>query len=206
MQFVALRLRLLRQLTPLLPQRARPLLHGVLVGLIRFGHQILTTRQNPLVLGLLGLELRLQNLSTVDPNAQSHPLIKTRQPVMDASRVSATPRVAGAAGSGGHLVLLVVQLDVVEVSSQSSLQPQPALIEPGVQLLAVVDELKHPELSLQLLPPENTAAQEEKREGGKVPRVSLCLLAECREADLLLQRDTSDLYCVSRALTLLWIW
>lgn len=68
MQFVALCQRLLCQLAPLLLQRAHPLLHGVLVGFIRFGHQILTSSQNPLVLGLLGLELRLQNLSMVDPN------------------------------------------------------------------------------------------------------------------------------------------
>lgn len=67
-QFIALCQRLLCQLAPLLLQRAHPLLHGVLVGFIRFGHQILTSSQNPLILGLLGLELRLQNLSMVDPN------------------------------------------------------------------------------------------------------------------------------------------
>lgn len=63
MQFIALCQRLLCQLTPLLLQRTHPLVHGVLVGFIRFGHQILTSGENPLVLGLLGLELRLQNLT-----------------------------------------------------------------------------------------------------------------------------------------------
>lgn len=58
------------------------------------------------------------------------------------------------AGGDGHLVLVAVELDVVEVSPQSSLKPQPALIEPGLQLLTVVDQLKHLELGLQLLPPE----------------------------------------------------
>lgn len=118
---------------------------------------------------------------------------------MDASSATVTPR------SDGHLVLVVVELDVVEVSSKSGLQPQPALIEPGLQLLTVVDELKHPELSLQLLPPENTAARQDRRQVAKCyVCVSMSMKGQrCSGEDLLLQRDTSDLYCVSRALTLL---
>lgn len=53
-----------------------------------------------------------------------------------------------------NLVFVLGQLDVVKVSSESGrLQPQPALIQPGLQLLAVIEELKQPKLSLQLSPP-----------------------------------------------------
>lgn len=76
-------------------------------------------------------------------------------------------------------MLVVVVLDVVEVSSKSRLQPQPALVEPGLQLLTVVGELKHPELSLQLLPPENTAAKEDRRQVGKC-YVCFCVCWVCR--------------------------
>lgn len=98
---------------------------------------------------------------------------------MDMSSVIVTPGDGGstcATRSDGHLVLVVVELDVVEVSSKSRLQPQPALIEPGLQLLTVVDELKHPELSLQLLPPEKHSSQARRTSGGRVLRVCLCLL------------------------------
>lgn len=54
-----------------------------------------------------------------------------------------------------HLMFVVVKLDLVEVSSKSScLHPYPALIQPGLQLLTVMEELKQLELSLQLLPPD----------------------------------------------------
>lgn len=53
-----------------------------------------------------------------------------------------------------HLVFVLVQLDVVQVPSESGrLQGQPALVQPRLQLLAVVEELKQPELRLQLPPP-----------------------------------------------------
>lgn len=54
-----------------------------------------------------------------------------------------------------HLVFVLGELDVVKVSSEySRLQPQPALIQPGLQLLTVIEELKQPKLSLQLSPPD----------------------------------------------------
>lgn len=66
LQSVVLRRRLLAQVTPLLPQGADPLLDGPLIGRTLFGQQILTSSQNPCVQGLLGLELRLQNLTQVN--------------------------------------------------------------------------------------------------------------------------------------------
>lgn len=71
-----------------------------------------------------------------------------------------------------HLVLVVVELDVVEVSTQSGLQPQPALVEPGLQLFTVVDPLEHLEMSLQLPPPANTAAIRTDRHGRSVTHVA----------------------------------
>lgn len=54
-----------------------------------------------------------------------------------------------------HLVFVLGELDVVKVSSEySRLQPQPALIQPGLQLLTVIEELKQPKLSFQLSPPD----------------------------------------------------
>lgn len=64
-----------------------------------------------------------------------------------------------------HLMFVLGQLDVVDVSSESGrLQPQPALIQPGLQLLTVIEELKQPELSLQLPPPDKG----EERRGGQM--------------------------------------
>lgn len=54
---------LVRQVVPLLPQGTDPLLDGSLVRLTLLGQQVLTSTQNPLVQRLLGLKLRLQNLT-----------------------------------------------------------------------------------------------------------------------------------------------
>lgn len=64
-----------------------------------------------------------------------------------------------------YLVLVLAQLDLVQVSSESGrLQPQPVFIQPGLQLLTVIEEFKQPQLSLQLPPPER-GEEEEEREG-----------------------------------------
>lgn len=74
-----------------------------------------------------------------------------------------------------HLVLLLSQLILVEVSSEAGgLQPQPAFIEPGLQLLTVIEELKQFQLSLQLFPPkrerkknQNSRERKKWRQGKK---------------------------------------
>lgn len=61
-----------------------------------------------------------------------------------------------------HLVFVLAQLDVVQVSAQSGgLQPQPALVQPRLQLLTVEEELKQLQLSLQLSPPGGGRGGEE---------------------------------------------
>lgn len=63
LQSVAASRRLVGQVAPLLLQGADPLLYGSLVDLTLFGQQILTSTQNSLIQRLLGLKLRLQNLT-----------------------------------------------------------------------------------------------------------------------------------------------
>lgn len=67
-----------------------------------------------------------------------------------------------------HLVFVLRQMDVVQVSSESRrLQAQPAFIHPRVQFLTVMEEFKQPQLNLQLSPP---GRGEERRESGMTRR------------------------------------
>ena len=68
-----------------------------------------------------------------------------------------------------NLVFVLSQVDVVQVSSESGcLQPQPALIQPRLQLLTVIEELKQPQLSLQLPPPDRRGRKQEEARGDSV--------------------------------------
>lgn len=110
------------------------------------------------------------------------------------------------AANDAYLMFVVVKLDLVEVSSKSCcLHSYPALIQPGLQLLTVMEELKQLELSLQLLPPDiGPESEGEKRRKGRcdVKKWYICICIGCamneepvkREGYLLLQRDTRDLY------------
>lgn len=133
------------QVTPLLLQGADPLLDGSLAELTLFGQQILTSSQKPLVLRVLGLELRLQNLTHMKR-------ISTQSILLFAV---AAHRLLLLMLMKAHLVFVLGQLDVADVSAQTSgLQPQPALVQPGLHRLTVMEELQQPELSLQLFPPD----------------------------------------------------
>lgn len=138
------------QVTPLLLQGADPLLDGSLAELTLFGQQILTSSQKSLVLRVLGLELRLQNLTHMKQiNTQSILLFTV------AAHRLLLLLLLMLMLMKAHLVFVLGQLDVADVSAQSSrLQPQPALVQPGLHLFTVTEELKQPELSLQLFPPE----------------------------------------------------
>jgi len=62
-------------------------------------------------------------------------------------------------------VFVLGQLDVDQVSSESGrLQPHPVLVEPVLHLVTVREELKQPQLSLQLLPPSEGGEGERERE------------------------------------------
>ena len=89
-------------------------------------------------------------------------------------------------------MIVLGQLDVAEVSSQSGrLKSQPALPQPRLQLLAVMEELKQPQLSLQLSPPEETRRW--VHAGAKFFLNKLLIKSEAEEY-LLLLSDTRDLY------------
>lgn len=123
-----------------------------MADLILFGLQVLTSTQNTLVNRLLGLELCLQHLQEYEFPSINPPYVKLLKIVF-------------------HLVLLLGQLNVAEVSSKAgALQPQPALIQPGLKLLAVIEELKQPQLSLQLPPPERRGGRGKERESDREKR------------------------------------